>query len=91
MGVGYIATRIDCFLVSDTFLIRDLMLTSFTLPSTVSDHKPIALVLSNPENLGPIPFRFNSSLIQKEKAMGIVKMRGDWLALALLATFGKES
>ena len=73
MGAGYIAARLDRFLVSASFLLRDPMLTYFTLPSMVSDHKSISLVLSTPENLTPVPFRFNSSSIQEEKATGIVK------------------
>ena len=73
MGAGYIAARLDRFLVSASFMLRDLTLTSFTMPSAVSNHKSLSLVLSTPENLGPIPLKFNFSWIQEEKSMGLVK------------------
>ena len=72
LGASCIAAKLDRFLVSASFLLRDITLTSFTLPSSVSEHKLISLVLSTPKNLGPIPFKFNSSWIQEEKSMGIV-------------------
>ena len=73
LGAGYIATMLDRFLVSASFLLRDLNPASFTFPSVVSDHKPVSLVLATSINLGPIPFYFNSSWIQEEKSMGLVK------------------
>ena len=73
MGAGYIATRLDRFLVSATFLIRDLNPDSFTFPLAVSNHKTISLVLATYVNLGPIPFPFNASWMRDEKAMAIVR------------------
>ena len=73
LGAGYIAARIDHFLVSASFLQKDIILASFALPSMSSDHKSISLVLSTSLNLGPIPFRFNSSCLREEKSMGIIK------------------
>ena len=57
--IGHIMARLDIFMVSSTFLQRDLLPSSLALPSAVSDHKPLAQILSPPANLGPIPFRFN--------------------------------
>ena len=72
-GAGFIADRLDQFLVSVTFLIRDLIPASFALPSDVSNHKPISLVLAPSTNLGPIPFRFNALWLQEEKSMTIIR------------------
>ena len=58
-GIGHVVERLDKFLVSSTFLQKDLLPTSLALPSAVLDHKPLALILSSPTNLEPIPFRFN--------------------------------
>ena len=69
----FIAARLDRFLVSVTFLLRDLIHASFALPSVVPDHKPISLVLASSINLDPIPFRFNVSWLQEEKAMIIIR------------------
>ena len=46
LGVGYIVARLDRFLVSTSFLQKDLVHVSFALPSVVSDHKTISLTLS---------------------------------------------
>lgn len=42
------------------------MASSKILPKSTSDHKPIIIELSADENLGPIPFRFNSLWLQHE-------------------------
>ena len=72
-GAGYIAARLGHFLVSASFLLRDLNPASFTFPSAVLDHKLISLLLATSINLGPIPFCFNSSWLKEEKSMDIVK------------------
>ena len=72
-GVGYIAARLDRFLVSITFLLRDVNSASFALPSVVSYHKPISLVLASSVNIGSIPFGFNASWLQEEKTMTIIR------------------
>ena len=43
-GIVHVATRLDKYLVSSTFLQKDLLPTSLALPSVISDHKPIALI-----------------------------------------------
>ena len=73
LGVGYIAARLDRFLVSTSFLQKYIIPTSFALLSAASDHKSISLVLSTSTNLGPIPFCFNSSFLHEEKVMGLIK------------------
>ena len=55
----HIASRLDGFLVEDTFLLLGLNLSSKILPFGGSDHKPILLEMVPDMNLGPIPFRFN--------------------------------
>lgn len=65
VGLGYIAARLDRFLVQSSFLLLGLEARMCILHSSVSDHKPISLELLTPKDLGPIPFRF-SSLWTKE-------------------------
>ena len=55
-GIGHAAARLDIFLVSSTFLQKYILPAPLPLLSTVSYHKPIALILSPPVNLGAIPF-----------------------------------
>ena len=59
IGPGHIATRLDRFLIQDSFLLLGLNLSSKILPFRVSDHKPILLEMANNKNWGPIPFKFN--------------------------------
>ena len=59
IGLGHIATRLDRFLVQDTFLLLGLNMTSKILPFGGLDHNPILLEIVNDKNLGPVPFRFN--------------------------------
>ena len=82
--MGYIATKLDCFLVSISFLQKDLIPASFALPSAVSDHKMISLVLSTSANLGPIPFRFKSSWLHEEKFTSLIKNAWSWSCVASL-------
>ena len=81
MSVGYIADRLDYFLVRTSFLQKYIILTSFALPSAASDHKHISLVLSTSANLGPIPFWFNSSWLHEEKVMGLIKNAWSWTCI----------
>ena len=71
-GPGHIATRLDQFLVSTTFLQKDLLLSSHIISSATSDHKPILLSFSLPTNLGPIPFRFNHLWLNNAKTLDII-------------------
>lgn len=72
-GASYIAARLNRFLVSSPFFNLDYIFNSFTLPCASSDHKPIALSLSPPKNLSPIPFRFNPLWINSPDFLVIVK------------------
>jgi endonuclease/exonuclease/phosphatase family metal-dependent hydrolase len=47
---------LDRFLIHNNFLLLPLSISSNIIPSTISDHKPISLTLSSPQNFGPIPF-----------------------------------
>ena len=73
VGIKHVAARLDKFLVSSTFLQKDLLSTSLALPSAVSDHKPLALILSPPANLGPIPFKFNPIWLHDVKIMELIQ------------------
>ena len=53
--IRHVAARLDKFMVSSTFLQKELLPTSLALPSTISDHKPIAMILSPLVNLGAFP------------------------------------
>ena len=61
-GIGHVVARLDRYMVSSTFLHKDLLPTSLALPSAVLDHKAISLILSPPINIKVIPFRFNPML-----------------------------
>eukprot|EP00253_Pinus_taeda_P034743 PITA_34743 len=76
VGSGYIAARLDRFLVQSSFLLLGLEARMRILHSSVSDHKPISLELLTPKDLEPIPFRF-SSLWTKE-ADFMEKFRDCW-------------
>jgi hypothetical protein len=57
-GLGHIADRLDIFV--KCFPVGRLPHPLFSiLPWAGSDHRPISLLLSDPKNFGPIPFRFN--------------------------------
>ena len=71
-GPCHIAARLDRFLVSTSFLQKDLFPSSFIISSATSDHKPITLLLTPPTNLGPIPFRFNSLWLNSANTLEII-------------------
>lgn len=72
-GAGHIAARIDRFLVCSAFFQSDLLINSYSIPCASSDHNPIGLSIAPPENLGPIPFRFNHLWINTPGFLDIVK------------------
>ena len=53
---GYIAARLDRFLIQSSYLLLGLNAKMNILSNSTSDHKPIKLLLSTQKNLGPIPF-----------------------------------
>ena len=63
-GPGYIARRLDRFLIQSFFLLLFLDVSYVILSSSVLDHKPIILELKPQMNLGPIPFRFSALWVQ---------------------------
>ena len=85
LGPGHIATRLDRFLVQDTFLLLGLILTSKILPFGGSDHKPILLEMVNDKNLGPIPFRFNPMWANHAEFLKIVA--DSWAPLVIGSPF----
>ena len=69
--IGNVATRLDK--VGSSFLQKDLLPTFYAFPSAVSDHKPLALILSLPVNIGPISFRFNLIWLHDVKIMDLIQ------------------
>ena len=59
VGPGNIVSRLDHFLVQDSFLLLGMNLSSKILPFGGSDHKPVLLEMKKDKKLGPIPFIFN--------------------------------
>jgi hypothetical protein len=57
--LGHIEARIDRFIIHYSILSLPYEIFSFIIPWDSSDHRPIYLVISKEENMGPIPFRFN--------------------------------
>eukprot|EP00253_Pinus_taeda_P030086 PITA_30086 len=76
VGPGHIAARLDRFLVQSSFLLLGLEARSHIFHSSISDHKPISLVLLIPKDLGPIPFKFSSLWIKEKDFME--KIRDCW-------------
>ena len=72
IGLGHIASKLNRFLIQDTFLLMGLNLSSKILPFGGSDHKPILLEMVKEMNLGPIPFRFNPMWAKQTKFLKIV-------------------
>ena len=72
MGSGHSATRMDRFLVQDSFLLLGLNPSSKILAFGGSDHKPITLEMKKDQNLGPIPFWFIPLLASHNEFLGIV-------------------
>ena len=66
LGVDHISTRLDKFLIQNTFLQERRIISSKIPTKLTSDHKPILLNLEEEENMGPIPFRFNPLWIEKK-------------------------
>ena len=71
-GPSHIAARLDQFLVSTSFLQKDLFPSSFIISSATLDYKPITLLLAPPTNLYPIPFRFNSLWLNNDNTLEII-------------------
>ena len=71
--IGNVATRLDK--VGSSFLQKDLLPTFYAFPSAVSDHKPLALILSLPVNIGPISFRFNLIWLHDVKIMELIQRK----------------
>jgi hypothetical protein len=72
LGPGHITARLDRFLLSSSFLDESFSPSSLILPWTGSDHRPVTLTLSPPDNFGPIPFRFNPLWILDPRFFDIV-------------------
>ena len=56
VGPGHIAARLDRFLVSSSFPNKPLLPVSSIMSSTTSNHRPISILFSEIENLGPMAF-----------------------------------
>jgi len=72
LGPGHITARLDHFLLSSSFLEDAFLPYSRILPWIGSDHRPITLTLSPPNNRGPIPFHFNPLWISEPGFFDIV-------------------
>ena len=71
IGPGHIVSRLDRFLIHDTFLLMGLKLTTKILPFGGSDHKPILLEMVKDMNLGPILLLFQVYFLED----GLTSMR----------------
>ena len=71
---GHIATRLDHFLVSTSFLQKNFLPISRIISSATSYHKPISLSFSTPTNLGPIPFSFNPLWLNNAKTLELISI-----------------
>ena len=58
-GEANIAATMDQFLIQNSVLLENKIISIGILPKLTSDHKPILLQLEDEEDLSPIPFRFS--------------------------------
>lgn len=65
-GPEHISARLDRFLVQGSLIMDKKIIKSKILPKLTSDHKPIQLLLEDEEDLGPLPFCFSPSWIERE-------------------------
>ena len=72
MRPGHIASKLDRFLVQDSFLLLGLNSSSKIFPFGGYDHKAYLLEMRNDQNLGPIPFRFSPLWVSHKDFLGIV-------------------
>jgi hypothetical protein len=72
-GLFHIASRLDRFLINSNFLLSPLEISSHILPSVTFDHNPISLIFSNPQNFGPLPFRFNPLWIDNPVTLPLIQ------------------
>ena len=61
-----ILDHLDRFLVQSSLLVGNSLISSKILHKLTSDHHPIALIIEEEENIGPIPLRFSPRWIKKD-------------------------
>jgi hypothetical protein len=73
VGSGFIAARLDHFLVHSSHLHHKSSIKSYIFPSITFDHKPISLHLQTLPNFGPLPFKFNPLWLQHQEVVELVE------------------
>ena len=85
VGLGHIVAKIYRFLVPNNLLTFNICLDSSILPWSGSEHRPIALQLSLPQVLGPIPFRFSPLWLESQEFLDLVALSwGSWVEGSLV-------
>jgi hypothetical protein len=59
LGLGHIAMHLDRSLIQSDFIVDNIIISLKIIPYIISDHKPIALMIQDSPDYGPLPFRFN--------------------------------
>ena len=85
LGPWHINTRMDIFLVQDTFLFQGLNSSSKIFPFGGSDHKSIFLKMRNDKNIIPIPLRVSPLWVAHKDFLGI--FADAWLAPVMSSSF----
>ena len=85
-GEHAISKRLDIFLIAEDLIGNDLIYKSEVDSGGLSDHKPITLSISTPEEKPPTPFRFNPNWLDDEEYKKLVKE--NWKSIDLQPTEG---
>jgi hypothetical protein len=70
---GFIATRMDHFLINSSFLLTNSLSSKIILWSSLYHH-PISLLFENASNWDPSPFRFNPIWMEKEYFLPLISI-----------------
>jgi hypothetical protein len=76
-GTEHISARLDRFMVQGSLIMGKKLISNKILPKLTSDHKPILLHIEEEEDLGPLPFRFSPTWIEREGFFETVKKAWD--------------
>ena len=72
VGSTNILAHLGQFLVHNSRLDGNFMISSKIFPKLSSEHHPISLLFEKEENLGPIPFRFSPLWVERDGFFDVV-------------------
>ena len=85
-GEHALSKHLDIFLIAEDLIRDDLIYKSEVESGGLSDHRPITLSISIPEENPPVPFKFNPNWLDDEEYRKLVKE--NWKPIDLQPTEG---